>query len=131
MTRFISLKTANLLSLALMSAILVTPAFANPFYGSATGHWAGSYASPRPQDLRGIRNYPVVSQSQNETGKVGLKIWLTEEGTMSEAVVEKSSGFPRLDKAAVEYMKANLRYEPARGERMPASMHAVVSFTLE
>ena len=130
MTRLISLKTANL-ALVLMSAVLVTPAFATSFYGSATGHWAGSYANPRPQDLRGVRNYPVVSQSQNETGKVGLKIWLTEEGTMSEAVVEKSSGFPRLDNAAIEYMKANLRYEPGRGEQMPRAMHAIVSFTLE
>ena len=130
MTRLISLNTAKL-ALALLSATLVTPAFANPFYGSATGHSAGSYASPRPQDLRGIRIYPVVSQSQNETGKVGLKIWLTEEGTMSEAVVEKSSGFARLDNAAIEYMKANLRYEPAGGQQMPASMHAIVSFTLE
>ena len=130
MTRLISLKTAKLASV-LMSAFLVAPAFANPFYGSATGHYAGSYANPRPQDLRGIRIYPVLSQSQNETGNVGLKIWLTEQGTMSEAVVEKSSGFPRLDNAAVEYMKANLRYEPAGGEQMPTAMHAIVSFTLE
>src|ERR1700687_6427061 len=79
MTRLISLKTANL-ALVLMSAVLVTPAFATSFYGSATGHWAGSYANPRPQDLRGVRNYPVVSQSQNATGKVGRKSRLTQEG---------------------------------------------------
>ena len=54
-----------------------------------------------------------MSQTLNEQGKVGLKIWLTAQGTMSDAVVESSSGFPRLDNAAIQFLKTNWSYDPA------------------
>jgi len=41
----------------------------------------------------------------NEQGQVDLKLSLTEKGTVSDAVVEKSSGSPRLDDAAIKYVK--------------------------
>ena len=66
----------------------------------------------------------------NEHGKVGLKVSLTGQGTVSDAVVEKSSGSPRLDDAAVKYAKSRAPYRPPGGRDMPAERRLIVSFEL-
>jgi TonB family protein len=61
-----------------------------------------------------------------------LKIWLTEQGAMTDAVVEHSSGFPRLDDAAVRYIRDRWHYKPAnKADHMPNTILAEVMFKLE
>ena len=125
------------LPLALLSFAVVSSAQANWFYTPATGfnRNIGSAPNPSPVSTRGVRpdtDYPLASQMLNEQGKVGLKIMLTEQGTMTNVVVEKSSGYPRLDEAAVRYMKTRWQYEPANKEKpMPASVQVAVTFRLQ
>jgi len=128
-----SLKSATsgfLFSLALLSAFAVTPAYANSFHDRDTNFRlnVGSAPNPTPFDLGG--DYPLASRSMNEQGRVGLKVSLTQRGTVSGAVVERSSGIPRLDDAAVKYVKANWLYEPNNGQEMPTEVRTVVDFRL-
>lgn len=125
-----STKTGLLFPLALLSASVVTPVYANHFYGPDTNARLniGSAPNPTPYDLSG--DYPLASRSMNEQGRVGLKVSLTQQGTVSGAVVERSSGIPRLDDAAVKYVKANWLYEPSNGQEMPTEVRAVVNFRL-
>ena len=123
-------KPGFFLALALLSAAAVTPADANSFYDRA-GNFrlnVGSAPNPTPFDLGG--DYPLASRSLNEQGRVGLKVSLTQQGTVSGAVVEHSSGIPRLDDAAVKFVRANWLYEPSDGQEMPAEVRAVVDFRL-
>jgi TonB family protein len=111
-------------------AIFVTPAQANYFHDTRIGveRMIGSAPNPTLNDLRDI--YPVESQSMNEHGQVDLKLSLTQKGTVSGAVVEKSSGSPRLDEAAIKYVKAYYSYEPPDGQEMPSQMLFTVNFVL-
>lgn len=45
--------------------------------------------------------YPSMSKRQSEKGRVMLRVWIDEEGLPQRITVNKSSGFPRLDAAAV------------------------------
>ena len=125
-----SRKAAFFLPLVVMSAAVVTSAQANYFRDPSAGIFRnlGSAPNPTPDDLRGI--YPMTSQTMNEQGQVELKLSLTEKGTVSDAVVEKSSGIARLDEAAIKYVKTYWSYEPPDGQEMPAQMLFTVSFVL-
>lgn len=57
-------------------------------------------------------NYPARSRRLNEQGRVLLRVELDEEGRISGAAVKTSSGFPLLDEAAVNAVKA-WRCKPA------------------
>jgi TonB family protein len=130
MQNFISRKTATFFSLMVLSAAAVTPVHANYFHNSASKVQLniGSAPSPTPDDLRGV--YPTASLSMNERGKVGLKISLSEKGTVRGAVVESSSGIRRLDDAAVRYVQTYWTYAPPDGGEMPAEMPLTVTFVL-
>jgi hypothetical protein len=49
---------------------------------------------------------------------------------VSDAIVENSSGFPRLDGAAIDYAKTNWRYKltDKDGQPMPAAARVNVTF---
>jgi periplasmic protein TonB len=131
-----STNTALFATLVFLSASAVTPAQANWFSSSGSGgsRNVGSAPNPSPLDIRASRTaeaaYPSASRMLHEQGKVKLMISLTEQGTVSDATVESSSGFPRLDNAAVQYMTDNIAYKLAKGERMPKVVPVVVTFQL-
>ena len=79
-----------------------------------------------------IPDYPPVSRRLAEQGTLRLRLAITAEGAVSEAQVESSSGHPRLDDAAVQWVKAHWRYEPALEgtKRVPSTAQAVVTFKL-
>ncbi len=58
--------------------------------------------------------YPTVSKRLGEEGVVTLQLYVTKNGRVSEAKVQKSSGFPRLDEAAVREALRNWRFIPAK-----------------
>jgi protein TonB len=50
---------------------------------------------------------------------VVLRLTVTVEGLPRQVAVETSTGFPLLDNSALEYAKANWRFEPARQDGKP------------
>jgi protein TonB len=56
--------------------------------------------------------YPPSSRRAKEQGITTLQLYVSESGRVTEAKVAKSSGFPKLDNAAVEYAKKKWRYVP-------------------
>jgi protein TonB len=60
--------------------------------------------SPRPA-------YPLYSRRAKETGVVMLRVLIDDGGLPAQIVIEKSSGFPRLDEAALVAMRG-ARFKP-------------------
>jgi protein TonB len=60
-----------------------------------------------------IPDYPPVSRRLAEQGTLRLRLTIGIDGTVEDARVEVSSGHERLDNAAVQWVKAHWRYEPA------------------
>jgi len=77
--------------------------------------------------------YPIISRRLGEEGTVLLRLTVTAEGRVSEAMLLESSGFSRLDEAAINWVVRNWRYEPAmEGARAVESMvEASLTFRLE
>lgn len=46
--------------------------------------------------------YPRLSERRMEHGTVVLKVWVRADGSVDQVEVETSSGFPRLDRAALD-----------------------------
>jgi len=57
--------------------------------------------------------YPLASRRSGEQGTVTLRVLVTREGSPARVDVEKSSGSPHLDAAALQAVKA-WRFTPAR-----------------
>lgn len=137
MTLKSTVKTIVLPSALLLSAALVAPAYASWFHDPIANVSlnVGSAPNPTPQDLRKRQslNYPWSSRSLNEQGTVGLRVSLNDRGAVSGAVVERTSGFKRLDDAAVEYIETHWLYEPdpRAHDLTPADVRADVTFRLE
>lgn len=80
-----------------------------------------------------IPEYPPVSRRLGEQGTLTLRITITDQGAVGDARLESSSGFARLDEAAMQWVKAHWRYRPAiqRGKAVPSIMLAEVTFKLQ
>ena len=76
--------------------------------------------------------YPAISMRMNEQGKVVLRVELGEDGRVARLEVQSSSGYRRLDEAALSAVKT-WRCKPATRNGIAA--HAVAlqpfNFTLE
>jgi len=68
--------------------------------------------------------YPLASRRSGEQGTVTLRVLVTREGLPARVDVEKSSGSPHLDAAALQAVKA-WRFTPAR-----QSQNAIESWML-
>lgn len=88
-------------------------------------------ADPRHPNSRPA--YPPTSRRLEEQGTVVLVLYVQEDGRVGDAKVQKSSGYPRLDDAAVLEAKRSWRFIPAMSGGKPiASWHPVaVTFRLE
>ena len=76
--------------------------------------------------------YPTLSRRQSEEGKVLLKVRVSAQGTALDVAVSKSSGFTRLDTAAVDAV-TRWRFVPAKrgDERVDSSVIVPITFALE
>lgn len=76
--------------------------------------------------------YPQMSRRKGEEGIVTLIAEVSERGTVNSVKVEKSSGFRRLDAAAVEAMKSAV-FHPAEsgGRQIGSTVSLDVRFSLE
>ncbi|MEI2422112.1 energy transducer TonB, partial [Arthrospira platensis SPKY2] len=76
-------------------------------------------------------HYPPVSRRRGEQGEVRLQVWVGADGSAERVTVHLSSGFSRLDQAAVRAV-SEWRFVPARqgGRAVPAQVIVPVVFRL-
>jgi periplasmic protein TonB len=67
-------------------------------------------------------DYPASSRRAGEAGTVVLDLYILPNGRVGDAKVQKSSGFPRLDEAAVKEAKRSWRFVPGTENGKPAAM---------
>lgn len=98
-----------------IASVAVTPAGFNAAYLS----------NPAPR-------YPVAARRAGEQGTVTLRVRVTLDGLASRVAVERSSGSPHLDAAALEAVKA-WRFTPARqgADAVESWMVVPIVFRLE
>jgi protein TonB len=79
-----------------------------------------------------LPEYPPASRRAGEAGTVTLKCFVSEQGKCSEVSVVKSSGFPKLDEAAVKEVQRNWKFVPGKEDGKPvATWHTfAVTFRL-
>ncbi len=77
-------------------------------------------------------SYPPASQRLGEEGKVLLRVWVDANGLPDRIELEASSGYRRLDSAAIETVK-RWKFVPARrGEQtIAATVLVPIVFKLE
>ncbi len=76
--------------------------------------------------------YPVEARRAGEQGTVVLRVLVPPSGKAERTQVHRSSGFPRLDQAAVDYAGC-LRFNPVQrnGVPMTAWFDVPITFRLE
>lgn len=76
--------------------------------------------------------YPPISRRSGEEGKVLLKVRVSPQGTALDVAVSKSSGFARLDNAALDAVN-RWRFVPAKrgDEAIESSVIVPITFALE
>lgn len=70
--------------------------------------------NPRP-------HYPPMSERLNEQGRVVVDVLITADGRPQDPRVKVSSGFERLDRAAIEHVM-RCRFVPGKVNGVPAAM---------
>lgn len=75
--------------------------------------------------------YPGLSRRMGEEGEVRLRVYVDAAGNPQQVEIERSSGYPRLDQAALETVK-RWRFVPARQGDQPVAAWVIVpiQFTL-
>jgi protein TonB len=66
--------------------------------------------------------YPPASRRAGEAGTVTLQALVQADGRPSEVKVVKSSGFEKLDEAAVKEVERNWRFVPGKEDGKPVAM---------
>jgi protein TonB len=73
-------------------------------------------------DAAGLNNkapaYPMLSRKRKEQGTVWLLLLVSKEGLVKELKLKKTSGFDRLDQAALQAVK-KWQFQPARKQGQP------------
>ena len=78
-------------------------------------------------------SYPADARSRGLEGVVRVRMEVLADGSLGEVSVAQSSGFPDLDQAAVENLKQECRFFPARRDGVAIRRWAVqtIKFSLE
>jgi protein TonB len=66
--------------------------------------------------------YPPSSRRAGEEGTVTLQVYVLESGKAGEVKIQKSSGFPKLDEAAVREVQRVWRFVPGKEDGKPVAM---------
>ena len=77
--------------------------------------------------------YPPLAIRLEEQGSVQLRLTISPQGFVTDAIVVRSSGHEDLDQAARNWVVARWRYQPAvrGGAAVPSTVDAVVKFDLK
>lgn len=121
-----------------LAAPSVAPAMTATTPGAMAGTAEVAVAPPieLPSNAAYLQNpkppYPALSRRLGEQGKVVVRVLIEVDGTAREAEINQSSGFDRLDQAALEAV-LRWRYVPGRRAGVPQAMwfNIPISFVLE
>ena len=86
-----------------------------------------------PTELKSVERthsippYPSISLRLGEQGTTIIKVTIGVDGQVTAAALEKTSGFDRLDAAAVEYVKSHWRWLPPTREGKPVEATTLIS----
>ena len=72
--------------------------------------------------------YPRVSRKRGERGKVLVRVFINRDGSSEKVEIEQSSGFTRLDEAAMNSAK-KCRFIPAKRNGKPVKTLATIPYT--
>lgn len=72
------------------------------------------------------RYYPPISARLNEAGATTVKYMVNVDGSVGSPAVEQSSGYPRLDDAAIQCVQNQFRQKPATQNGKPIAVTAHV-----
>jgi protein TonB len=75
--------------------------------------------------------YPPSSRRAGETGTVILEVYVLENGHAGDVRVKQSSGFPKLDEAAVREVKRSWRLQPGTENGKPVAMWGQFAVTFK
>lgn len=94
--------------------------------------------TPAPQVVRNLPHvdlassnepeYPPVSRRLGEEGRVLLQVLVDPDGRVIDAKVVQSSGYPRLDQAAIEGVKEDYHFVPGTIDGKPQPMWLTIPF---
>lgn len=108
-----------------------------PFTGDESGAAVPPVPVPQMRQLRVIGPltppvYPAIAMRLAEQGTVRLLIYVLPDGTVGDVKVHSSSGYPRLDKAAMTAARKYWSFEPATqgGTPIAAWGYFAVTFKL-
>jgi len=89
--------------------------------------------APRSDPRRPLSQpeYPPSSRRAGETGTVILEVYVLENGRVGEARVKQSSGYPRLDEAAVREVRRSWRLKPGTENGKPVPMWGQFAVTFK
>lgn len=87
--------------------------------------------NPRRPNTGAEEMYPAMSRRLGEEGTVVLLLTVNEEGKVTEAKVQTSSGFERLDEAAAKEAARTWRFLPGTINGKPASMQMPIKVTFK
>lgn len=92
-----------------------------------------SRTAPKSDSRRPLTQpeYPPSSRRAGEAGTVILEVYVLENGRVGEAKVKQSSGFPRLDEAAVREVKRSWRLVPGTENGKPVPMWGQFAVTFK
>jgi len=78
-----------------------------------------------------LPEYPPASRRAGEAGTVQLRCFVKEDGRCSEVSVVKSSGFDKLDEAAVKEVQRNWKFVPGKEDGKPVPMWHTFAVTFK
>ncbi|PQO43222.1 hypothetical protein C5Y93_26340 [Blastopirellula marina] len=86
---------------------------------------------PQPAPNNAAPGYPAASRTRREEGRVILRVTISETGAVAELNVHQSSGFDRLDQAALHAVR-QWKFTPAQseGRNVATRVKIPVSFSL-
>ncbi len=92
---------------------------------------AGTSPKSDPRRPLSQPEYPPSSRRAGEAGTVVLEVLVLENGRVGDARVKKSSGFPKLDEAALREVKRSWRLTPGTENGKPTQMWGQFAVTFK
>jgi len=96
-----------------------------------TGRLKGTFSPVKP--MKAIQpSYPRFAREQGWQGLVVLRLVLTSDGVLSNATIRQSSGYPLLDKSALQSVR-QWTFQPAKNGAFPvgATVDLPIQFKLD
>lgn len=120
-------------STAISNATNTRPVATPPPVAAAPEH--AVVRTPPSTQGRGARitqpEYPPASRRAGEAGTVTLQVFVKEDGRAGEVKIARSSGFAKLDEAAVKEVQRSWRFVPGKEDGKPVAMWHTFAVTFK